>query len=609
MSNTDTMLKHIEMARRQGLLADLDVHFARLIAGYDAQREPSSPQAATVSHGNNTPAVLAAALLSQLTSAGHVCLDLAALADQPVLGGSVSAPPLATWSEALRAHPACGGAADYTPLVLDGARLYMRRYFDYECAVAAAWQAGEVQPISRSLDAKVQTLFPRPAAGEDRLRDQRAAAVAALQNRRILISGGPGTGKTTTLASILALLIEQDISSKTPGRAGAALQQSFRFEPDPQPLKILLSAPTGKAAARMQDAIRAAKARLPLGAEIKAAMPETAQTLHRLLGARPQGGGMVWRHDADNPLDCDVLVVDEASMIDLALMARLLAALPDKARLILLGDRDQLASVDAGAVFADLCSAGASTLGVSFRFDADSGIGRLASLLRDGDADAALQLLRSPPDDLRWSPEGSRHAVVTHAVQRYADFVAATKAAAADEIFDLFSRFRVLTPTRRGPAGVVMLNAEIEKGLAAQGVIPPRSHWYVGKPVMIAANDYALRLFNGDIGICVADPVGGDLRIAFPGEEGVRLLAPARLPAHETAWAMTVHKSQGSEFDEVALVLPDEQSELVTRELVYTAVTRARRSVAIWAGEAVLRAACLRRIVRHSGLVARLQSR
>ncbi|HEU6454275.1 MAG TPA: exodeoxyribonuclease V subunit alpha [Roseateles sp.] len=611
MSNADAMLKHIEQARRQGLLVDLDVHFARLIAGHGVT--PSSPMA-EVPYGSNAPVVLAAALLSQLTSAGHVCLDLAALAEQPVLGGLVSAPPLAAWSDVLHAHPACGDADAYTPLVLDGARLYMRRYFDYECAVAAAWQTGEAQPLSRPLEAKVQALFPKPAAGEDRLRDQRAAAVAALQKRRILISGGPGTGKTTTLASILALLIAQDISHKSAGRAatdlaGAALQQSFQFEPAPPPLKILLSAPTGKAAARMQDAIRAAKARLPLDPEIRAAMPETAQTLHRLLGARPQGGGMVWRHDADNPLDCDVLVVDEASMIDLALMARLLAALPETARLILLGDRDQLASVDAGAVFADLCSAGASTLGVSFRFDADSGIGRLAGLLRDGDADAAVQLLHRPPDDLRWSPEGSRHAVISHAVHRYADFVAATKAAAADEIFDLFARFRLLTPTRRGPAGVVTLNAEIEKGLAAQGVIPPRSHWYVGKPVMIAANDYALRLFNGDIGICVADPVSGDLRIAFPGEEGLRLLAPARLPAHETAWAMTVHKSQGSEFDEVALVLPDEQGELVTRELVYTAVTRARRTVAIWAGEAVLRAACLRRIVRHSGLVARLQSR
>jgi exodeoxyribonuclease V alpha subunit len=197
---------------------------------------------------------------------------------------------------------------------------------------------------------------------------------------------------------------------------------------------------------------------------------------------------------------------------------------------------------------------------------------------------------------------------VAHTVQRYADFIVRTKDESTGDIFDRFAAFRLLTPLRQGPLGVAALNAEIEKGLAARGLIPSRSLWYAGKPVMIVSNDYALRLFNGDIGICVPDPVSGELRIAFPAEEGVRLLAPARLPAHETAWAMTVHKSQGSEFDEVALVLPDDQSELVTRELVYTAVTRARSAVAIWASEAVLRAACQRRIVRHSGLVKRLQS-
>lgn len=575
------MLKHLEQARRQGLLSELDVHFARLVAGY----------------GESPPVVLAAALLSQLTSAGHVCLDLAALAEQPLLGDLLSAPPLPAWQAALHEHPACGDADAYTPLMLDGSRLYMRRYFDYECAVAQAWKGAGASALPQALEARVVALFPVPATGEDKLRDQRAAAMAALQQQRVLISGGPGTGKTTTLASILALLIEQSQLAlpATPGL----------FDAKPQALKILLAAPTGKAAARMQDAIREAKGRLAISEAVRAEMPETAQTLHRLLGARPQGGGMVWRHDAENPLACDVLVVDEASMIDLALMARLLAALPPQARLILLGDRDQLASVDAGAVFADLCTAGAATLNVSFRFGADSGIGQLAALLRAGDDDGALRLLRQGLPDLQWVAESSRHGVVRHAVRRYGEFMARAKEGNAD-IFACFAAFRLLTPLRQGPLGVAALNAEIEKGLAAEGLIPPRSHWYVGKPVMIAGNDYALRLFNGDIGICVADPVSAELRIAFPSDEGVRLLAPARLPVHETAWAMTVHKSQGSEFDEAALVLPDEQSELVTRELVYTAVTRARRSAAIWASEEALRAGCRRRIVRHSGLVRRL---
>lgn len=577
-----TMLKHIELARRQGLLSELDLHFARMVAGY----------------GESPPVVLAAALLSQLTSAGHVCLDLAALAEQPLLGDLVSTPPLEAWQAALREHPACGDAEAYTPLMLEGSRLYMRRYFDYECTVAQAWKGAAASVLPKALQAKVGALFPVPATGEDKLRDQRAAATAALQRQRVLISGGPGTGKTTTLASILALLIEQSQIAlpATPGL----------FDAKPQALKILLAAPTGKAAARMQDAIREAKGRLPISEAVRAGMPETAQTLHRLLGARPQGGGMVWRHNAENPLACDVLVVDEASMIDLALMARLLAALPPQARLILLGDRDQLASVDAGAVFADLCTAGAATLNVSFRFGADSGIGQLAGLLRAGADDGVLGLLRQGLPDLQWSPESGRHGVVRHAVQRYADFIAHAKDAPARSIFDHFAAFRLLTPLRQGPLGVTVLNAEIEKGLIAQGLIPARSHWYVGKPVMIAGNDYALRLFNGDIGICVADPESRELRIAFPADEGMRLLAPARLPAHETAWAMTVHKSQGSEFDEAALVLPEEQSELVTRELVYTAVTRARRSAAIWASEEALRAACRRRIVRHSGLAERL---
>jgi len=569
------MMKRLELAlekgRRQGVLGDLDVHFARLIAEHD-----ESP-----------PVVLAAALLSQLASIGHVCLDLAALEGQPIVD-ELALPPLNELLDALRAHPACGGPDDYTPLVLDGTRLYMRRYFDYEVAVADAWrESAAATTLSPSLESELERLFPH-GTNEDRMRDQRAAAAYALTHRRVLISGGPGTGKTTTLASILALLLSRQAD-----------------------LKILLAAPTGKAAARMQDAIRGAKTRLPLSDEIKIAMPEVAQTLHRLLGARPQGGGMAWRHGPDDPLDCDVLVVDEASMIDLALMARLLSALPPQACIVLLGDRDQLASVEAGAVFADLCSLGAAVLSVSFRFGTDGGIGRLASLVRAGDADGMMQLLREDGAEVRWLPEPNRAVMVDAAAATYQRFIEDVEHFPMPQIFERFASFRVLTPMRKGPLGVASLNTEIEKRLVARNAIPPRSRWYVGRPVMIAANDYGLRLFNGDIGICVRDPANGELRVAFPAEagDGVRLMAPARLPAHETAWAMTVHKSQGSEFDCVSLVLADDATELVTRELLYTAITRARQSVVIHASVEALRSCCMRRIARHTGLVARLQNR
>lgn len=565
------MLKRLDSARRMGHLGDLDVHFAQLIA----------------ESGDSPPVLLAAALLSQLSSAGHVCLDLDALAEQPLFEGLLSAPPLAIWQEALHEHAACGGADDYTPLVLDGTRLYMRRYFDYECAIAHAWHMRSAMPAGNVPQQKLDELFP--LRDGDPLRDQRAAAANAIRYNISLISGGPGTGKTTTLASILALLLEQDGSN----------------------LRILLAAPTGKAAARMQEAIRQAKARLPLSDEIRGTIPEAAQTLHRLLGMRPQDGGNKWLHNADNPLACDVLVVDEASMIDMALMARLFAALPSKARLILLGDRDQLASVDAGAVFADLCTAGSSPLNISFRFDSNSDIARLATALRTGDVDDMMEILCDTSDEVYWSRNASRRAVIEHAASHYLRFVALARDVPGIDVFKAFSQFRLLTPLRQGLLGVAALNSGIEKHLASVGAIPPRAHWYAGKPIMISANDYALRLFNGDIGICVVEPASRELRVAFPADSeqgGVRYLPPARLPPHETAWAMTVHKSQGSEFEQVALALPEEGSELITRELLYTAVTRARQTVSLWGTEASLQAACVRRIVRHSGLVQRLKS-
>ena len=431
--------------------------------------------------------------------------------------------------------------------------------------------------------------------------------------RLCVISGGPGTGKTTTVVRILALLLGQ--------RAD---------------LRIALAAPTGKAAARMEEAVRAAKARTPLADAVRERIPDEASTLHRLLGARP--GRARFRHDAERPLPLDALVVDEASMIDLALMAKLVAALPPRARLVVLGDRDQLASVEAGAVLGDLCGdvpgfsdgfrrhveritgdrlpaghASASPLADavvlltrSHRFAAGSAIGRLAAAVNRGDAATVQAVLGDARSEgLGWRKGESATAHAAGAVAAYAPYLAQVQSGAAlADAFAAFRRFRVLCAHRRGPWGVETMNRLVEEELRRRMLVEAGTAWYLGRPVLVTQNDYALGLYNGDVGLAVPDPdEDGRLRVAFEVEGGgVRLLMPSRLPAHEPVWAMTVHKSQGSEFDRVLLVLPDEDSPLMTRELVYTAITRARDGVEIAGDDTILLAAVERRLVRSSGL-------
>jgi exodeoxyribonuclease V alpha subunit len=387
-----------------------------------------------------------------------------------------------------------------------------------------------------------------------------------------LISGGPGTGKTHTLARIIGLLQEQHPS-----------------------LRIALAAPTGKAAARMTEALQAAGVATEGG----------AQTLHRLLGMRADGSG--FRHRREHPLACDVLVVDEASMIDLSLMAHLLDALPVTARLILLGDRDQLAAVEAGAVFADLCDsprldACVALLTTSFRFGDDSGIGQLADRLRSGDAEGVVAQLQADGSDLVWQSGEGIHGVVSAARAGYRAYLESVASAAApDALFERFNRFRVLCAHRQDVA-------TINRALAAGSGLRPTA----GMPLLVLRNDSLLRVFNGDIGLVLPDPADGGLKACFVGagtgpSTGPRWIPLTRLPDWEPAWAMTVHKSQGSEFAQVLLVLPSAVSPVATRELVYTGVTRAKQGVALWAGEAVLRAAIERRAERMSGLRERLR--
>lgn len=556
-----------------GELADIDLHFARAVATWGGEDEAVR---------------LAAALLGHLAGSGHVCVGLADFAEAAMpFANRLIAPSLTPWLAALRAHGACGEPGAYRPLILDGERLYLHRHWRDETGVAAdliARSAGRVEVDDADLQARLDRLFegaPAEAAG------QRDAVARAARKGVTLISGGPGTGKTTTLAALLAMVVEQGANANS----------------------ILLAAPTGKAAARMEQAVRDAKGRLPLTPETAAKIPDQARTLHRLLGIRPDGSA---RHDGEHPLDCDLLVIDEASMVDMALMARVLAALPARALLVLLGDRDQLASVEAGAVFADLCLSAEqggvladsyAPLSHSFRFGGGGGIGLLARALREGDGDAAIAILGAKHPELEWHGAPSRGGLLAAVRLGYADYLKAVAGGEApDQLHHRFARFRLLLAHREGPWGVRSLNGAIENAIGVSRHQP----WYPGRPVMVSANDYNLRLFNGDIGITAVDPAGGELKVWFEDEAGLRAVSPHRLPACETAWAMTVHKSQGSEFDRVLLALPDQPSPLVTRELVYTGITRARSGVDLWAGEGILRDACSRRIRRYSGLAARL---
>jgi exodeoxyribonuclease V alpha subunit len=338
-------------------------------------------------------------------------------------------------------------------------------------------------------------------------------------------------------------------------------------------------------------------------------VPLEAQTLHRLLGAIP--GESRFRFNADRPLPLDVLVVDEASMIDLPLMTKLLDALPSEARLILLGDRNQLASVEAGHVLGDICSVAAGPLAeciteltTNHRFSTESGIQHLAAVVHAGDLDAAIDVLQGRHEDLSSRPLPQRLADAL-AKPLVDGWEAVAKANSAAEALAHLNDFRILCAVREGPQGVTALNRIAEQVLASAGLLAPSSPFYAGRPILILRNDYATRLFNGDLGLLLRDE-NGELRAYFPAEDGgVRSLPPGQLPEHETAFATTVHKAQGSEFGTALIVLPAVESAILTRELLYTAITRARSKVHLWWTEASLAAALRHRVIRWSGLRAR----
>ena len=526
---------------------------------------------------------------------GHACVPVELFAELPPLdadsgqgGPAPSLPPLAEWSDALAAGTAaglCGDGSVPSPLVMDGGRIYLYRYWAAERRLGHALRrliTHRPDVPGAAADALFPKLFPPPADGSEDL--QASAARAALTRRLAVITGGPGTGKTTTVARILALLLEDD-----PAR------------------QVALAAPTGKAAARLRDAVASELARLDLPAALRARMPAEGKTLHRLLGYRP--GDDRFGRDAERPLTEDVVVVDEASMVDLLLMDSLFAALRPGARVVLLGDHAQLASVAAGAVLGDFCglAIGAPAplggtvvqLRRSYRFEQRPGIGMVAEAMRAGDAAGVAAALRDPCNaEVALRPHPAEPEDILEPVSAELDaFLAASEPAAA---LAALGAFRILCATYAGDWGVDAMNALVESRLRRRGLDAGGMH-HDHQPVLVTSNDYLTQLFNGDVGVLLGE--GGEQRAWFADGAGeVRSFVPARLPPHRPAWAMTVHKAQGSEFDRVLLVLPEGDTRVLGRELLYTAVTRAKQSVDIVGTQEGIGTWLARVMARRSGL-------
>ena len=601
------------------LFGEIDIHFAKFIL--------------QISRSDDPDIFLVAAMVSRATGTGDICLDLSTLAGSGIVETRdahivVQCPSLEPWISKLASNPAVGRPGDRRPLILDTQnRLYLYRYWDYEQNLADAIKGRTTVVVDdlnlSDLKGTLKRLFPEKDC--DPVDWQKVAAVSAAFNNFCVITGGPGTGKTFTITRILALILE--LSKQTP-------------------LNILLATPTGKAAARLKESINASKRELDCPDAVKDAIPDQVATIHRLLKTIP--GSPYFRHNSEKPLNADIVLVDEASMVDLALMSKLVQAVPPAARLILVGDRDQLASVEAGSVLGDICDRttihgfsenfanlfaeytgenigevsvrtpdkkglqdGIVILRKSYRFPENSGIGGLSMAVKDGDISAVLKFLGDGDDTtIEWfEPESSQdlyRMLTRKIVQGYSPYLKMEDPLAA---LQGLNRFKMLCAVNNGPFGVRAINGLTEQILFQNQLIHPsprgENPWYRGRPILITGNDYNLGLFNGDIGIMMSPPEADDshLEAYFQGAANeVRRFSPFRLSAHETVYAMTVHKSQGSEFDEVLLILPDKDYPLLTRELIYTGLTRARKKVVICGRKSILTQALKRRIVRTSGL-------
>ena len=523
---------------------------------------------------------LAVAFVVRGLRSGSVCVELATVASG-VGAAELPWPGSEQWLAAVRASPLLGD-----PPVLhlyDDRLLYLDRYWREEKQVC---------------DDLVALLAPRPAAHVPALQrlfpagfeEQRAAAEVALAQAVTVLTGGPGTGKTTTVARLLAVIAEQaELAGTRP--------------------RIALAAPTGKAAARLQEAVQHEVAELDNADRARLGELQ-AVTLHRLLGSRPDSSSR-FRHNRANRLSHDVIVVDETSMVSLTMMARLLEAVRPDARLVLVGDADQLASVEAGAVLADLVDGllartdvQVAALRTSHRFGRS--IGALAEAIRVGNADEALALLRCGDQHIEFVETNDAGALKPILLPHALRLRQAAILGAAEEALTTLDEHRLLCAHRAGPYGVRHWNRQVELWLSEDTGQPPWSEWYVGRPLLVTANDYGLRVYNGDTGVVVAGAEG--LRAVIASTPAPLGFATSRIGEVETMHAMTIHKSQGSQADEVTVLLPSEDSRLLTRELFYTAVTRAKRKVRVVGSDAAVRAAIGRRAVRATGLRQRLRS-
>ncbi len=591
----------VRQACKQGDIRQLDLEIGLFLERQNKDRSPEL--------------LLAASLASAAVDRGHICLPLDQAHGLLSQKNPEILPDPEDWRDRLLASRVVGREETTAPLILDSKnRLYLYRFYHCEKRVADSLKKRATAVSEVDTEAAAQLLdhlFPE----RQEVDDQRTAAALALLKPLLIIAGGPGTGKTWTVARILTLV--QTLSKKT--------------------LRIGLAAPTGKAAARLQQSIR--QAGDSMGSDGIPLSTLTTSTLHRLLGFRPDTDE--FHCNEATPLDLDLLVIDEASMIDLALMDALLKALPPACRLILLGDRYQLASVEAGSLFADLCadsenrwpapisdqltrltsqktpscaSTGPAiteavvTLRTGFRFHEKSGIGMLATAVNSGETakvDKCLQM-NFPDLETGFPDPGNREQWLR---QRILDgYRAMLHAHTVEEAFAAMEKFRVLCAVRRGPAGVEGINLLAERTLRDAGLIAGETDQYPGKPIIIRRNHYQMQLYNGDTGILRHDDKGRLKAWFMRSDNTLHGVTPARLPEHEAAWAITIHKAQGSEFDQALLVLPEEDSRVLSRELLYTGITRARKHLVLCADPEILATAVRRKTQRFSGLADRLRA-